>query len=173
MPHSSLEGKDWSAERVLELRPTRVLDVGPGIGTYEELLRRLLPNSRWTAVEIHAPYVARYELAEKYDEVLIGDVRAYQWYADWDLVIFGDILEHLELAEAIRVWRCALQRSKYVLASLPIVYYPQSEYEGNVHETHRVRYDHELVKAVFPGIRQHFLGKQIGVYLAGGPAGRP
>lgn len=166
MPHSSSEGKEWSAERIVELSPKRILDVGAGMGTYADLLRPLLPASTWTALEIHHPYVARHGLEFKYDEVLVGDVRSYDWLAEWDLVIFGDVLEHLDLTDAMRAWRCALRRSRSVLASLPIVDYPQGEFQGNVHERHRVTYGHELVIASFPNIEEFWTGRQIGIYLS-------
>jgi SAM-dependent methyltransferase len=168
VPHSSREGKDWSAERVAELGPMRILDVGPGVGTYVDLLRPFLPGSRWTGLEVHRPYVERYELGERYDELLVGDVRGFDWSAagHWDLVIFGDVLEHLERREAARAWGRALAHGAHVLASLPIVDYPQGECEGNVHECHRASYDHGLVTRTFPGIFDHAVGKEIGVYLA-------
>jgi SAM-dependent methyltransferase len=168
VPHSSREGKEWSAERVTGLAPRRILDVGPGVGTYTNLLRPLLPGSHWTGLEIHRPYAERYELADLYDELTIGDVRAFDWCAagDWDLVIFGDVLEHLDLPDAMRVWRKARRHSRHVLASLPIVEYPQGECDGNPHESHRVTYDHALAMRAFPGIAEHATGRQIGVYLA-------
>jgi hypothetical protein len=168
VPHSSREGKEWSAERVAELSPRRILDVGPGVGTYVDLLRPLLPGSHWTGLEIHRPYAERYGLGHRYDELLIGDVRSFDWNATlaWDLVIFGDVLEHLDLPDARRAWRDARAHSGHVLASLPIVDYPQGECEGNPHECHRVSYNHALVNRAFPGIAEHSAGKQIGVYLA-------
>lgn len=168
MPHSSREGKEWSAERISELGPMRILDVGPGVGTYVDLLRPLLPGSHWTGLEIHSPYVRRYDLGERYDELRVGDVRAFSWQAagDWDLVIFGDVLEHLDPPDARRAWRGALAHSAHVLASLPIVDYPQGECEGNVHECHRASYDHGRVTRAFPGIVDHSAGREIGVYLA-------
>lgn len=173
MPHSSHEGKERSAEWVAGLAPRRILDIGPGVGTYLELLRPLLPGSRWTAVEIHRPYVDRYELADRYDDLVIGDVRQLDWrgHGRWDLVIFGDVLEHLDLPDARRAWQWARMQGAHVLASVPIVHYPQGAHGGNVHECHRVTYDHELITRTFPGIVAHETGRQIGVYLATGSPG--
>jgi SAM-dependent methyltransferase len=170
VPHSSREGKEWSAEQIVELAPRRILDVGPGVGTYVDLLRPLLPDSHWTGLEIHRPYVERFELTDRYDDVSVGDVRSFDWRAqgDWDLVIFGDVLEHLDVPDARLAWCRALRASGHVLASLPIVDYPQGECEGNVHECHRASYHHDLVTSAFPGIVRHATGRQIGVYLAAG-----
>lgn len=173
MPHSSPEGKEWIAARIVDLSPKYILDVGPGVGTYVNLLRPLLADSHWTGLEIYEPYVTRYGLTHKYDALLVGDVRSYAWKVNWDLVIFGDVLEHVRLVEAMAAWWAALRRSKHVLASVPIVSYPQGAYAGNINECHRVTYDHNLVMAVFPRIEQYWTGKQIGVYLASGYSRRP
>ena len=57
--------------------------------------------SHWTGLEIHEPYVTRYDLTRKYDALIVGDVRAYTWPRNWDMVIFGNVLEHLDLPEAM------------------------------------------------------------------------
>ena len=170
VPHSSREGKEWSAEQVAGLAPRRILDVGPGVGTYLDLLRPLLPASDWTGLEIHRPYAERYGLADRYDDLLIGDVRSFDWRAhgQWDLVIFGDVLEHLDLPHARRAWQWARAHSAHVLGSLPIVHHPQGAHGGNVHECHRVTYDHARVTRTFPGIVRHEAGRRIGVYMAAG-----
>ena len=95
MPHSSSEGKDWLAQRIwtsLGLAPRRysakppykrtaprILDIGAGSGTYVDLLHRTDPRGRahpfphLTAVEVYGPYVDRFGLRRKYDDVIIGD----------------------------------------------------------------------------------------------------
>lgn len=44
---------------------TTILDVGPGAGTYYDLLHPYFPLARFDAVEIFAPYVERYRLPER------------------------------------------------------------------------------------------------------------
>jgi len=55
------------------------------------------PEARFEAVEIFYPYIERFQLEKRYDWVWQGDVRvAARYFArEFDLVIFGDVLEHM------------------------------------------------------------------------------
>ena len=76
----------------------RILDVGPGQGTYSELLRDL--GYRIDAVEVFAPYVDRFNLRDKYDNVYIANILNFD-VKPYDFIILGDVLEHIptELAQ--------------------------------------------------------------------------
>src|SRR5689334_18537549 len=95
MPRSLVEGKAWISHEIARLRPATVLDVGPGQGTYADLLRQVTPSAHWSAVEVFAPYVDTYGLAAKYDRVEVVDIRDFSWPQHFDVVILGDVLEHL------------------------------------------------------------------------------
>ncbi|MBQ1163564.1 class I SAM-dependent methyltransferase, partial [Streptomyces sp. A73] len=80
MPTSDAEGKDWSLARFERHLPDPVCDVGPGEGTYAKLVRPVHKGVWWTAVEVHKPYVAKYQLRSTktrtmYDEIHVEDVR--------------------------------------------------------------------------------------------------
>lgn len=164
---SSAEGKDWIRERVALLAAgsaLEVLDVGPGVGTYAKLLAG--PDvSRFVGIEIYPPYVETYRLRQYYDEIIIGDVREVALPAV-DVVILGDVAEHMTESEALDLWRrSATAARRAVYLSIPIVHYPQGEIEGNEHEHHVVDdWDHDKVLAAFDGIGQFWLGQEIGVY---------
>jgi 2-polyprenyl-3-methyl-5-hydroxy-6-metoxy-1,4-benzoquinol methylase len=168
MPTSSPEGKGWIARSVVALGPATLLDVGPGVGTYADLLRPSLPSARWACVEVHEPYVDDYGLRQKYDDVHVADVRSFPWPRRYDIVILGDVLEHLPLADALAVWRAARAHAGHVVLSLPIVEHPQGPQHGNVHEAHLHTWRHEAVLATLPGIRRWWCSPRIGVYLATG-----
>jgi len=110
-----------------------VLDVGPGKGTYS----RVLKNHGLTmdCVEIWEPYVQHYGLCKKYRTVTIGDIRDHDNF-DYDLVIFGDVLEHMSREDALKVWERASRDAHYGLISVPIIHYPQGETFGNPYEEH-------------------------------------
>lgn len=109
MPSSNL----LTAPRVVHLvwevqqrtgRPLRVLDVGPGWGKYERLLREYVePELYIAAVEAWAPYVERHTLADRYDLVIIGDAldQPDGVLAAVDLVLMVDVIEHMPKAEAL------------------------------------------------------------------------
>jgi hypothetical protein len=167
MPLSSSEGKSWTKERIYALAsagPVSVLDIGPGVGTYAKLLAG--PEvSRLTGVEIFEPYVHTYRLRDYYDEIIIGDAREVELPAA-DVVILGDVAEHMTVDEAQDLWqRCGDAARRAVYLSIPIVHYPQGEIEGNPHEHHVVDdWEHDGVLEAFPGIGEWWLGAEVGVY---------
>lgn len=167
MPRSSGEGKLWTCDRIAVLQPTSVLDIGPGVGTYHDLLHtRLFPQPHWSCIEIFEPYVDKYSLRGKYSTVIVGDART-EPFPTVDVVILGDVLEHLHLDDAIKVWAKARAAArKAVFLSLPIIEYPQGELEGNIHETHLHTWSHQLVLDSLPGIVDHATYREIGVYQA-------
>ena len=131
-----IDGKAWISHEVARLRPATLLDVGPGQGTYSDLLRGVTPGSSWSCVEIFEPYVEMFELRRKYDVVHLVDIRSFSWPTRYDVVILGDVLEHLTLADALRVWASARPHARHIVLSIPIVEYPQGVHYGNIHETH-------------------------------------
>ncbi len=80
-----------------------VLDVGAGSGAYGKLLREGMPKSRILGVEIFEPYVDRFGLEEIYDRVIVGDVLDEDFDLSPDVVIIGDVLEHMDRADALSV----------------------------------------------------------------------
>lgn len=80
----------------------KVLDVGAGIGTYRDLLSEKF-KTRFDAIEIHRPYIDKYELEKKYDNVYETDAVAFDRYHEYDLVIFGDVLEHVSVEDTKKI----------------------------------------------------------------------
>ena len=164
---SSPEGKGWVKERIQALAGAAQLDlvdVGPGVGTYAKLLAG--PSvRRIVGIEIFEPYVTTYRLNDYYDEIIIGDAREVE-LPETDVVILGDVAEHMSEAEALDLWeRSAFAARRAVYLSIPIVHYPQGEIEGNQHEHHVVDdWDHHKVMAVFTGIGRYWSGTEVGVY---------
>ncbi|MFC3688638.1 class I SAM-dependent methyltransferase [Aquipuribacter hungaricus] len=164
MPISSSEGKDWTRQKLRDLAPESLLDVGAGAGTYARLVAEQRP-ARLVALEVFEPYVERYGLRELYDEVLVGDARTTE-LPEADVVVMGDVAEHMTVEEAQDLWRRAGEAARRaVYMSIPIVHYPQGALEHNDHEVHVVDdWDHDKVLAAFPGITDCFRGQVVGVY---------
>lgn len=143
MPTSSKVNKDWIAARFNEhvADDARILDVGPGNGTYSALLAR--PSQTWIGVEAFERYLTDYNLAKKYDQLFVSDIRRFH-YAELaiDAVIFGDVLEHMSEAEAYACVREALKHADNIFISAPIGRVPQGAWGGNEFERHRHDWDH-------------------------------
>lgn len=152
------EIKDWFIKNV----PTskRILDVGPGIGTYSELLRSL--GYRMDAVEIYEPYIDKYELRDKYDNVFVGDITTFD-ISDYDFIILGDVLEHIPAEAAIELIR-KITEKKECLVAIPYEM-EQGEHEGNVHETHhQPDLTHEVMFERYPELSCIYRNEYYGYY---------
>ena len=135
MPTSHPELRGWVADRITERAPSSLLDIGPGDGTYGRLLNHV-PHRE--AVEVWPPYVDLYRLDLIYQQVHLADIRTWAWPdRRWDLIVCGDVLEHMTRDEAARVYAQSQQHAAAVLVCLPIVDYPQHGHD-NPYETHVV-----------------------------------
>lgn len=143
MPHSHPFGKEWAGDLFAVTQPRTVLDVGAGAGMWVDALRHRAPEpQRWLALEVWEPYVERYGLAEKYDMVVVDDVRQAR-LPDVDLAIAGDVLEHISQLDAEILVTRLLHHARHVLISVPVVHYDQGIMEGNPFETHLWHPTHE------------------------------
>jgi hypothetical protein len=129
------------------LKPRRVLDVGIGIGAYGLLLRAYLDiaeqrvtkdvwKTQIDGVEVFAGY--RNPVWEyAYDTVIVDDARnVLARCTPYDLVLFGDVLEHFERSEARAMVQSALLHSSAVIATTPHVEMVQGTWGGNAAEAH-------------------------------------
>ena len=172
MPGSSRQGKSYSAGIILSLEKKglirRVIDVGVGAGTYAQFLKPSMPNTHWSGIEAYQPYITHFQLDKLYDLVVTADARYVDWkkIGDADLIIFGDIVEHMTRDEAVSMVGDALNHARFVMLSMPVVFYPQDEAHGNPFERHIVDdWDHGSILKCFPGIRCSRTFAQIGVYF--------
>jgi hypothetical protein len=172
MPTSLPEGKDWIAEHVRKLNPMIVLDLGVGMGTYSHLLKPILdPVCVFIGFEIYEPYVAKYNLHMHYHAVLVEDVRCIKTFPDADVVILGDIIEHMSYTDAVRlVEKSRRAARKAVFLSLPIVEWPQGALDGNEHEAHMRTWDHSMVMNL-ENVLDYQVGSAVGVYMFSSSAG--
>lgn len=170
MPFSDPEGKHLTYALLKRLHASlafgEILDVGAGAAFYSRLLRKRLPGSRWTGLEVWEPYRERFSLDQHYDRVLIADIRDWQPDRNYDLVLLGDILEHMRKDEAQAVVLKLLHHCQLLLISIPIVPMPQEASEGNPYERHvKDDWSHEEVLSSFSNISFAFVGERLGVYL--------
>ncbi|HEY9840951.1 MAG TPA: class I SAM-dependent methyltransferase, partial [Candidatus Obscuribacterales bacterium] len=170
MPYSSRDGKELTAQLLLRLDGhfhfRRILDVGAGSGTYSLLLRSRLPQAEWTALEIWEPWRERFELDQRYNRVIMADARSWEIDGDYDLVLMGDILEHMQKAEAQDLVLRLLHHCQLLLIAIPIVPMAQEAWEGNPYEAHiKDDWSDAEVRASFPNISLAFIGAEVGVYL--------
>jgi len=137
------------------------LDVGPCDGIYSDLMYDWF---QMEAVEVFAPYIWRHRLEGKYDRVYNADIRSFDfgWY---DLVIMGDVLEHMTVEEAQRVLEYIRPRCRELMVAVPYLY-AQPPVNGNDFEEHKQpELTHELFMERYPGFKRVFGNDQYGYYL--------
>jgi cyclopropane fatty-acyl-phospholipid synthase-like methyltransferase len=124
----------WVNEDINQINS--ILDIGAGSGTYYNLLHSL-KQFEWSAVEAWKPYIDEFKLTEKYHTIYNNDVRIFNWNNKFfDLTIAGDILEHMTKEDAITLVENILNHSDQLIISIPIMYLPQEEINGNPFEVH-------------------------------------
>ena len=70
-------------------------------------------------MEIFPEYINRHALELIYDEIFIADIIDFSINA-YDMIIAGDILEHLSKADAIKVVDALRTKCRFLWAALPV-----------------------------------------------------
>ena len=168
MGYASHEGKAFAIGELLRLErdPEFFLDVGAGAGSWHEAVKPWFLQSKWIALEAWEPYITRFCLPERYSLVIPGDVRKIS-IPQVDVVIMGDVLEHMSKEDAVKVWEKAVDAAwQLVILSIPVVHYPQGHVHDNPYQEHvKDDWSHEEVMDTFSGIKRHVIGSTVGTYV--------
>lgn len=167
MGFSDPTNKPWTQEKIIELKPTTVLDVGAGQGVYLDLIRQGLgADVVVNAVEVWQPYIDQFDLENRYDKLFAINVKDMTNFG-YDLVILGDVLEHMSEASAVELWDRISRQAKYAIISIPIIHYHQDAINGNPYEVHvEEDWNTERVLNTFKGIVEHKEFPVTGVFIA-------
>lgn len=167
MPHSDGANKGWVLDKIKELNPKSILDVGTGSGILEEIVRANFGDSiQIDGIEAWKPYVEEYNLTERYDNLYNVDAREWNNW-EYDLVMFGDVLEHMNEQQSADMWNKMSQKAGAAIITIPIIHYPQGASFGNPFEIHHEEdWDTERIMKTFPGIIEHEEFEITGAYLA-------
>ncbi len=150
MPVSTTVHISHCLDRILRLHPSSVLDVGCGFGLWGFLCREYLDvmqgqvqPAQWRiridGIELFEPYIQDHQRA-LYSSIQIGDIRELAAEAGhYDLIIAGDVIEHLEKDEGERVIaQLQAKARKALLINIPIGEgWEHPEQYGNPGELHR------------------------------------
>lgn len=123
-------------------RKIKILDVGAGNGLYGTMLKDIA--DRIDAVEAYLPYIENFKLEKIYDNVYNVDILDFNLPIKYDLIIFGDILEHIEVDKAIALLD-RLKEIDQIIIAAPYQY-EQGALYGNPYEIHK---QSDLTKDIF------------------------
>jgi SAM-dependent methyltransferase len=124
---SSSEGKglfkDWLQHLALPLKFRTFLDVGCGAGGYGKIIREVYGETPivLAGVEVFPEYITRYNLSSIYSIIIPTDIRqAVELLPNFDLIIMGDILEHLDKKDAVEIVDKLRPKCKFLWGALPV-----------------------------------------------------
>ena len=139
-----------------------ILDVGAGEGTYLPFLEDYF--TKIDAVEIFAPNIVMYKLKQRYTKVYHADIRDFK-YDFYNIIIFGDIIEHLDVKDAQNVLKYALNRCDEMIVAVPYLN-KQGIEENNIYEIHKQDdLTDEVMKERYPFLKNVFKNDVYGYYV--------
>lgn len=136
----------WVINLARLTQPQTVLDVGVGFGKWGMLFREMFDicheryekkdwKTRIDGVEVFTPYITSVH-NYIYNNLYLEDVRDFVPTIDYDLVYFGDVLEHLEKKQALELVE-RFRKNSHVLISTPNGHFKQEKVFGNPYEEHK------------------------------------
>ena len=139
------------------------LDVGACDGKWGLLLNDYLIMD---GVEIYKPNIEKHMLWNIYRKVFDCDIKELT-YNQYDLIIFGDVLEHMSVEDAQKVLEYAWPRCRDLIVAVPYQWVNRSHY-GNPWEVH-IQDDltPENVLERYPKLKPLFIYERYGYYTKG------
>lgn len=151
-------------EKMCPDKNSRILDVGPGRGIYYKMLKEK-GYRNLEAVEIYLPYIKHFELHKMYHRVFHSDILDFE-YEYYDIVIMGDVIEHLKIRNAQKVLRYAQKHSSLTIVAVPY----QSRQIGSQLDGSGDHRQPDLTREVFltryPGFELLLDNHQLGVFFS-------
>ena len=149
-----------------------ILDVGAYDGKWYNLLVGGGLNYKMDAIEIFEPSIEKYKLREKYGTVYAESVVDFvdkHPELTYDVIIMGDVLEHLTVENAQKVVQALYPRCKELIIAVPYKSKRHSHY-GNKYEIHlQPDLTDEIFHQRYPGF-ERFYFKRLFNFLSTGYA---
>ncbi len=139
-----------------------VIDVWAGTWQKSDLLKKYTWKMIW--VEVFKPYIEQNLLEEKYDTIINEDIMDIYDKLEWDIRIFGDVLEHLSVEDAQEIINYLKDKWVIIYIQIPRMY-PQWIEFWNKYEIHL---QPDITKEVFneryPWFELLWEDSEIGLY---------
>lgn len=170
MGTSNWQNISYNIELARKLNPQTILDVGVGFGRWGILFREFLEiwesnryDGNWQrrieGIEIFPGYIKEYH-RYFYDEIHLGNALEFLKTSgiSYDLINFGDVIEHFEKAEGEEMLKLAVEKARFVLINIPIgKYWAQEGTKENPFEAHRsVWYNSDFTKFKYHKIKTFY-----------------
>lgn len=166
MGTSNWQNLSYCVDILKKIKPKSILDIGVGFGRWGITNREFLEiwdgnlkKEDWKT-EIHGIEAFKENIEcyhyYFYDKIFNMDAKDYVLNCErnYDLIIYGDVLEHFEKQEAIQLLNKSVKISKYVLINIPIgSTWEQDELYDNPYEKHKSEWQIEDF-SMYPIIRK-------------------
>lgn len=139
MPHSANTFDSILQEHVVSLKPASILDIGAGSGKNGKLIREAGYTNNLDCLEPTHSYVTDYNLNSIYNTVYPYSITQFVdtvYKFNYDLVVCGDVLEHLFRSQVIDYIDYFLYKCKWMIIIWPNNM-PQDDYGNNPYEIHK------------------------------------
>lgn len=163
MPSSTYEHIPFMIKEILTTNPRTILDIGIGYGKWAFMCREYLESwrdrvfpSQWNVkiegIEIFENYVNDLSWNKiLYDHIYIGEAsKIIQNLSNYDLIIAGDVIEHLPLEKGIILMDECFKRTNSFIASIPIGknWLNNVVVAKNINEKHQAVWTKELIDQI-------------------------
>ena len=130
---------DKKVEEFLIAHPEeRYLDIGCGAGKYGKMLKSIHPDAYVVGIEADSEYIEKYGTRDIYDELINDRVENFirkNLSFTTDIVIMGDLLEHLYKSDGIDLLHFMMYRCKYIVIVFPSKFV-MFDFKGHATEAH-------------------------------------
>jgi trans-aconitate methyltransferase len=139
---------DFTIDQLSRIRPSHVVDIGCGDGFYGKLCKYVLGESVIvTGVDANPKWSGHCGRLEEYSEVIHGCIIEVLPQLKGELIIAGDVLEHLEELDMKNTLEHMCRSFKYIIINSPLGFQPQ--HHKDIWEHHRCGLD----RTTFEGYR--------------------
>ena len=131
--------------QILKIKPKKIFDVGAGQGLNAKLIRETMGNVMGSkkyleinGIEVFEPLIEqshKYYNVLRFDDITKLDKVDWEYFAG-DLIIFGDVIEHIEKVVGIDVLKTAMKHFKYIIINTPLGFLEHPAMDVNKHEEH-------------------------------------
>lgn len=139
MPHSANSFDHILQDHVVNLKPNSILDIGAGSGKNGKLIKQTGYTGKLDCLEPTAKYISEFNLTDIYNTVYPYNISKFVdevYKFEYDLVVCGDVLEHLFRSQVIDYIDYFLYKCKWMIVIWPNNM-PQDDYGNNPYEIHK------------------------------------
>jgi hypothetical protein len=169
VPRKASSYPDFKKETIEYLKSkfpqtAKVLDIGVGCGIYQLLLCDYFTYI--DGVEAHYPIIKEFKLRDRYRKVFCCDIIDFRFKkGEYDILIMGDVLEHIPLFIAQDVVSMFSNRCEEMIVAVPYLL-PQPEEGKNKFAKHEQDdLTPEVMLERYPELKPMFTNERMGVYV--------